>query len=111
NVFLLHAVGFTQELSFNQPSWSISAEFFAYLAFFLFTATLDRHKKFYLPALIVLGCYAFLFHLEGRQGFDTTYDFGFVRCLGAFYLGVAVYRLKPYLDGCWRGRMITPLEI
>lgn len=111
NFFLLHAVGFTHALSFNQPSWSISAEFFAYLAFYLLTLAVDRKNKLYVPALIVLLCYSFLFHLEGRQGFDTTFDFGFVRCLGAFYIGVMIYRIKPLFDKLGAQRVINPLEI
>lgn len=37
NILLVHAWGFTPSISWNQPSWSISSEFFCYL---LFSATL-----------------------------------------------------------------------
>ena len=35
NVFLLHAFGVTHQLSWNAASWSVSAEWFAYLVLFV----------------------------------------------------------------------------
>lgn len=110
NLFMVHSAGFTDVLSWNQPSWSISAEFFAYFAFYFITSALDRKGRLYLPLLIVVVCYAFIFRLD-RRDFDITYDFGFIRCLGAFYLGVLLFRLRPYVTGWLAGRAMNPLEI
>ncbi len=93
NIALLHSMGIHDFLSWNYPSWSISTEFFAYVAFFIFTVTLDKSKNIIFPVVVSFICYMFLFSLN-RENFDITYDFGFIRCLGAFYLGVLVYRLK-----------------
>jgi peptidoglycan/LPS O-acetylase OafA/YrhL len=91
NLFLLHSMGLHTHLSWNGPSWSISTEFFSYIAFFLLTVTIDRKNNLFLPLIISFLCYLFLFNL-GRNNFDITYDYGFIRCLGAFYLGVYLFR-------------------
>src|SRR5690606_17365421 len=110
NLFMLHSLGFTDVLSWNQPSWSISAEFFAYVVFYIVTAALDRKGRVYVPLLIAVVCYALLLQL-GRPNFDTTYDFGFIRCLGSFYLGVLLYRVRPHVTAWLAGRALYPLEI
>ena len=49
NLLLVHAWGFTPSISWNQPSWSISAELFSYLIFPLFYKWLNHRT------LIVCG--------------------------------------------------------
>lgn len=93
NLLLVHAMGVHDTLSWNHPSWSISTEFFAYLVFFLLAVSLDRRCTLWFPWLVVIGCYGWLLSL-GITRLDVTYDYGFVRCLGAFYLGVFVFRLR-----------------
>jgi peptidoglycan/LPS O-acetylase OafA/YrhL len=92
NVFLVQSLGLHNSLSWNFPSWSISTEFFAYVCFYIFTVSIDRAKKVYVPILIVVSCYAFLQQLN-RPGLDITYDFGAIRCIGAFYIGVLFFRI------------------
>ena len=61
NVFLLHAFGVTRQLSWNTASWSVSAEWFAYLVLFVPMVRLLRR----VPAC--LGDCAGAFHV-GRPG-------------------------------------------
>src|SRR5688500_10583763 len=42
NIFLFHAIDGYQPLSWNFPSWTISAEFFTYIFFFLFILFVSR---------------------------------------------------------------------
>jgi peptidoglycan/LPS O-acetylase OafA/YrhL len=91
NIFLLNSMGLHDHLSWNSPAWSISTEFFAYIVFFLFTKKLDTKESLICPFLISVGCYSFLVSLD-RNSLDITYDYGFFRCLAAFYLGVFVNR-------------------
>lgn len=93
NLLLVHAMGVHDTLSWNHPSWSISTEFFAYLVFFLLAVSLDGRRTVWFPWLVVIGCYGWLLSL-GITRLDVTYDYGFIRCLGAFYLGVFVFRLR-----------------
>jgi len=59
NLFLVHALGITSDPMFNQPSWSISCEWAAYLLFpFLAYVTRSKGKTSFLLLLIVLALYA-----------------------------------------------------
>lgn len=110
NLLLLHSTGVTDALSWNQPSWSISAEFIAYLTFYALACTLDRRARLRVPVLIALGSYAVLFALWRRNFDDFTYYLGCVRCLGAFYLGVLMYRIRPAVARWRAGRARNALE-
>lgn len=46
NVFLLHALGVLDYLSWNGPSWSISAEFYTYLIFGAVLVFAQRRDQF-----------------------------------------------------------------
>lgn len=93
NLLLVHAYGIHDHPSWNLPSWSISCEMAAYLIFFLLLKTLDRHRGYTLPLCISAVSYGILFSVNNK-GLDLTFDYGMLRCLGAFYLGVLAYRLK-----------------
>lgn len=96
NLALVHAWGGMPWPSWNFPSWSISAEFGAYLFFPVFVATVVRVKT---AAGFVLGIVAALGGMTAilvGLGFDrpqVTFDYGLVRVTGCFLAGVFVYRL------------------
>lgn len=96
NLFLIHGLGVNDSLSWNQPSWSISTEFFAYVVFFLTTVTVDRGRRLWLPLTLSVGLYALIFLVIRPDELELTYDFGLIRCLAAFYLGVFVFRLRRF---------------
>ena len=110
NLFLVHSMGVHSHLSWNYPSWSISTEFFAYIAFFVITLTLDRKKNLVVPLIIVLLSYIFIFNTN-YPNLDITFDYGFIRCLGAFYIGVFLFRIKPKLKIINSENWITLLEV
>lgn len=92
NVFLVNSLGIHDHLAWNYPSWSISVEFFTYLTFFGVLATF---KKSFLPIhalLIAAVAYTVLYFISEGSMFKT-FDFGIVRCIGGFFLGVFVYHL------------------
>lgn len=94
NLLLVHGLGLKGFLSWNIPSWTISTEFFAYIAFFWLTLTLDRRGGLLVPVLICAAAYAVRAAGQAHHA-DQVQVFG---CLGAFYLGVLVYRLRPRLE-------------
>ena len=108
NMLLINSMGVHDYLSWNFPAWSISTELFSYIAFFILTTFLDKNRSLVFPLLIAVGCYSFLVSLE-RDSLDITYDYGFFRCLGAFYLGVFVNRLSDNIS--LSESQITLLEI
>lgn len=93
NLLLIQAWELHDSLSWNGPSWSISAEWFAYLVFFFTSATIDRRGRWWLPATLSVAGYAWLLSRQGAD-FDYTFDFGCVRCVAGFSLGLVVYRLQ-----------------
>ncbi len=93
NVFLLQGFGIFDRLTWNGPSWSISCEFAAYLvfAFAALTGLLRRHSVITVGALLAVIGYGTL--ALARDTLDVSYDWGIVRCLSGFFLGVAIFEL------------------
>ena len=94
NLFLLHNWVPLGGLTFNGPSWSISAEFFTYLIFAT-TLLLVRNAK-------VLVTIAFLYLLISGYlllaiGWGTDNIGGPARCVFGFFLGVLAYLVSNRL--------------
>jgi len=105
NILLLQAWGVTDHLSFNSPSWSISAEFFCYLIFPLLMLFARKLHPLALAA-IVAALYLVLAHghlpiwQERSQMYGANYDYGMLRALPSFLNGILLailFRLsQPY---------------
>ncbi len=96
NILMVHAWGFAPTAGWNHPSWSISAEWFAYLCFpaFAFVAWRLRER----PWAAVVGAVAFLVGLyaifQMLAGFpltEATILWGALRIVPCFALGCALY--------------------
>lgn len=88
---LLNGMGVESNLTWNGPSWSISAEVWTYLLFGLVVMALGRRHWLALVAAVLAGpaiLYAWSPHFM-----DATWDFGFVRCVYGFSLGALLYRM------------------
>ena len=86
---LVQALGFTGLTLWNTPAWSISTEFWTYIVFALLCFGGRRFVAFaaatlILGGLVVVGAFS-------PKGMDTTFDFGFARCLAGFFSGVLAY--------------------
>lgn len=90
NLLLLQSMGVHDTLTWNGPSWSISTEWWAYVTFALVCAWLGLRNWLLVATAAVAPL--MLLHLS-RTGMDTTFDWGFLRCLFGFALGVACCRL------------------
>jgi peptidoglycan/LPS O-acetylase OafA/YrhL len=94
NVFLLHSLGFLHSLSFNYPSWSISTEYFTYVLFAIVCLLLGHGLRLVAASLaIIAGSAALLWNLGIHALVDATVSWGFIRCVGGFFLGVMVWWL------------------
>lgn len=118
NLTMMHAWGLAPEASWNHPSWSISAEWFAYLSFpaFAFVAWALRHR----PLLAITGAIVFLAGLyaafEPLAGFpltQATIAWGALRIVPCFALGCALYLLfrRTPLKTPWLGAFAAVLLI
>ena len=95
NILLLQAFGLHDALTWNGPSWSISAEFWTYLVFGLFCLALLRKPAMAIRLAGLLAAGGLLVvALFCPRYIDATYDFGFFRCVYGFFLGHLVYRLR-----------------
>jgi len=105
NLLLLQAWGVTDHLSFNSPSWSISAEFFCYLIFPLLMLVARKLHPLALAA-VVAALYLVLAHghlpiwQERSQMYGANYDYGMLRALPSFLNGILLailFRMsQPY---------------
>jgi len=102
HLLMTHAWGTTSAVGWNFPSWSISAEWAAYLLFPLIAALVLKTSRwpgaFALAALVLcLVSYAALDALHrvlpwvGRDFSQMTAQIGALRILPSFLLGVALY--------------------
>jgi peptidoglycan/LPS O-acetylase OafA/YrhL len=91
-----HAMGLTDQLSWNIPSWSIAAEFWTYM---IFAAALkfgaarlpERGTEILLGMILIVSVVILM--VCSQHGQDVTYDLGLFRCLYGFLVGHLVYRL------------------
>ncbi len=82
--------------SWNTPAWAIPAEWFANACFPLFAWRLLRQRS--VPKLLLLVALGYLglflsieFCAEGN--FDSTYDWGILRCVFGFSIGAFLWRI------------------
>lgn len=82
----------------NVPAWSISAECAAYLLTpALFSAVLYASGRAVWPFIAACGMLLWLLATPHR-GLDLTYDFGAVRCIAEYSLGIALFRIYRAVD-------------
>lgn len=98
NIMLVHAWGGNDDLGFNVPSWSVSAEWFAYL-FFPILLTLSLRTRPSLLLIFSAVAYASIWLIShdinpARPITKITNDFSMFRIMPAFVLGIALYRFK-----------------
>ena len=80
----LHVSGMT---TWNRPSWSISAEFATYVIFALLWTRLGK-RSWIANGVVIAGVPFALWKLKGH--IDATYDWGVIRAVLGFALGVVV---------------------
>jgi peptidoglycan/LPS O-acetylase OafA/YrhL len=107
NLFLLHAWGPVWHGSFNVASWSISAEMFVYALFPLFCWQVHAIKGRWLPILLsllliiafVVGLMMLRDSMGLREWHRATYDWGMLRAVPSFMLGVIIHRVAQQETG------------
>jgi peptidoglycan/LPS O-acetylase OafA/YrhL len=102
SLFLLNSTPIfnPKDVSWNIPSWSISAEMVSYIVFALvalavFSFGFEKLKNWIYAVIVVLAGIA-LISVQDSFKIDFTYDYGFLRGITGFFLGaicVNVFRL------------------
>ena len=113
NVLLLHAIGFIDYLSWNGPSWSISAEFYTYLVFGAVVVLAQRFRDirivYLLSLLLPLASCGFIVLVLHQYSLDF-HTYGLARCILSFFLGVLTLRavalvpavVRPSVQSMWQ---------
>lgn len=97
NLFLLNSVKLPgiYDVSWNIASWSISAEMIAYVVFGLTMFLIAKAKlnsvKLFIYALVVFIGVALLHIFTGTFGLLFTFDYGFLRGITGFFVGVICF--------------------
>jgi len=99
SLFLIQNWGFTDNLAWNVPSWSISTEWAAYLLFPLLALGLHRAARNAAVTLCLAGTLlAVLAVSASLSGLDNLGSnipgFGLLRCLLGFATGMLLWRLR-----------------
>ena len=96
HIFNIQAWGVADHNSWNAPSWSVSAEWFAYLMFPLLTPVIAKVSGLRNNILLVLGCFAFLASFSALlklPTMDWTHTYGLVRVTSEFIIGCGLLNI------------------
>ena len=105
NLLLVQSLHVFDFLTWNVPSWSISTEFYTYVAFAACLIGL-RQRAWIALLLALIGGPVLIAALSGRD-MATTYDWGIIRCIYGFSAGVlswGVYARWNEKLGKWLAR-------
>ena len=102
NLLLIHAWHLHQGIYWNFPSWSVSTEWAAYL---VFAGVVLAAGRGWIAAISAIGaaCAAAFLWLS-PETVDATFNYGVLRCLAAFALGVLTY-------GAWSKLRDLPMPV
>lgn len=101
-IFLTNSMNQHTYLSWNIVSWSIGAEWWTYVAaialLYSFSASPNSANKALKFKLLIITLFAItslilLAYLHSNGSLDITFDYGFLRCLCEFTLGVVIHHL------------------
>jgi peptidoglycan/LPS O-acetylase OafA/YrhL len=94
NVFLINGLHVLRGPAWNGASWSISCELAAYVVFSIVALTgILRRRRFFQVGLLLAGAGYATLALE-RRTLDVTVDWGIIRCLAGFFLGMLIYQFN-----------------
>src|SRR6266852_4035558 len=88
NLLLVHSLHLFPFPTWNWPSWSISTEFYTYLLFGLALAFAKRRIVMLIIPVIVAAAIALWILVDDM---DTTFDWGLIRCIFGFAIGVLAW--------------------
>ena len=107
HVLLLNAMNFVPELTWNYPSWSIGAEYWTY-SLFAVVAYFARTRAVAVSVVVAISAATALV-MCSHTLMDTTYDFGYLRCIFGFFVGSVLHGCLRRYDAfavrparCWR---------
>jgi peptidoglycan/LPS O-acetylase OafA/YrhL len=95
-LLLLQSLGIYAYTPWNAPSWSISTELWVYLIFISLIWIGPRLKILSVLLLAISG--AMIVSWYSPHAMNTTYDYGFFRCLYGFFTGYLFLKLHSRIQ-------------
>jgi len=89
NLFLTHSLA-SDGTTFNEPSWSISAEFYTYITFALVLLCFRKYFSLISCLTVLFSAVILVIYCDGRL---SASGLPFVRCLYSFFLGTITWQL------------------
>lgn len=89
SLLMIHIFGLDSQIVWNGPSWSIAAEFWAYVTMAFIIKALPM--RVFITPLIVCGFSLIVLRFDGSTFLERTYSMGLVRCLYGFSLGMIFF--------------------
>lgn len=108
NLFLINSVKLpgVADVSWNIASWSISAEMIAYLVFGLTITFINSNKltaaRNVIYSLIVIAAFGLLYYFTDSFGLLFTFNYGFLRGIAGFFVGVLCFNAYNYFKAWLR---------
>lgn len=95
NLLFTNAMNQHVYLSWNMVSWSIGAEWWTYVAAVgLIIGLWQKKLRLIIPVMLVaFGSLTLLVYLLPEHTLDITFNYGFLRCLFEFVIGLGAYQL------------------
>lgn len=97
NLLLLHAFGVCSSLTFNHVSWSISAEMGMYALFPVLAIITARRYLSLVVVALLLALLTLTSLSSGRTWLGWSFDFGVLRALPSFLLGMISFNYRHLL--------------
>jgi peptidoglycan/LPS O-acetylase OafA/YrhL len=97
NLFLVQSLHLYNKGTYNGPAWSISVEFYTYILFGILILWLGSKRSTLIAAGLTCCLSLGALLLLGPKALFKTYDFGLVRCLMGFFLGLLTFALYRQL--------------
>jgi len=98
NLLLIQGWNVYRFLTWNTQAWSVSTEFYAYVVFALVLTAMGVRAWIIALAAILAGPLT-LYMLVGHM--DTTFDYGWIRCLYGFAMGVLTWNIYRRWPSAW----------
>lgn len=109
NALLIHSLGIHDSMTWNLPAWSVSTLFYTYLIFAL--ALLILREFFWLIMIVVALVGPIAIAGVGDDNMYASYDYGLIRNLYGFALGVFALHVYRHLRKTRDGLGITAAQV
>lgn len=96
HLLFLHSLNVHDSTTWNVPSWSISAEFYTYIVFAAVCLFVVQKRAFVFALLCGFACLGLYMWSDSYIG--ATHDYGFLRCVYGFLIGVFAYKLHLLIN-------------